>query len=95
MQLTANVLWTALNLCLAWKGVQTLMWAPNMIYDFLIWALLIAFGILNMVGMLGDRRLGDGWVGKDTKERHARCYIMMVRLLVVEMVAVNLGLLAA
>lgn len=63
-----------------------------MIYDFLIWATLIAFGVLNMVQMLWDRRLCDGW--NDT-EMYKKCDIVMFRLLVVEMVAVNLGLLAA
>ncbi len=63
-----------------------------MLYDFLIWALLIAFGVLNMVEMLWDRRLCDGW---REEEMYKKCDIAMFRLLVVELVAVNLGLLAA
>jgi hypothetical protein len=64
----------------------------NIIYDFLLWATLIAFGVLNMVEMLWDRRLCDGY-GDDYMYR--RCDIEMFRLLVVEMVVVNLGLLVA
>lgn len=55
-------------------------------------AMLIAFGVLNMVFMLWDRRLCDGW---EDNEVYKKCDIAMFRLLVVEMVAVNLGLLVA
>lgn len=63
-----------------------------MIYDFFLWALLIAFGVLNMVVMLWDRRLCDGW---SDEKMYALCDIAMFKLLVVELVAVNLGLLVA
>jgi hypothetical protein len=57
-----------------------------------MWALLIAFGVLNMVFMLWDRRLCDG---HRDKEMYKKCDIAMLKLLVVEMVAVNMGLLVA
>jgi hypothetical protein len=63
-----------------------------MVYDSLLWALLIAFGVLNMIGALWDRRLCDGWKDEDT---YAKCDVAMFQLLVVELVAVNLGLLVA
>ncbi|RDW66513.1 hypothetical protein BP6252_10148 [Coleophoma cylindrospora] len=90
--LTINVFWTGLNFSLALKAKQNHLWFLNMIYDFLMWATLIAFGVLNMVEMLWDRRLCDGW---DDSEMYNKCDIAMFRLLVVELVAVNLGLLAA
>ena len=71
----------------------------NMPYDVLLWAALIGFGVLNMVQMLWDRRLCDGLPrGKDglpDEELYRKCDEAMFRLLVVEMVAVNLGLLVA
>jgi hypothetical protein len=88
-----NVLWTAFNFHLARKGKQGSIWQLNMLYDFFIWALLIAFGVLNMVQMLWDRRLCDGNGGNE--ELYARCDAAMFLLLVVELVAVNLGLLVA
>ncbi|RDW71708.1 hypothetical protein BP5796_07742 [Coleophoma crateriformis] len=91
-KLTINIFWTGLNFSLALKAKQNHLWFLNMIYDFLMWATLIAFGVLNMVEMLWDRRLCDGW---DDSEMYNKCDIAMFRLLVVEMVAVNLGLLAA
>lgn len=63
-------------------------------YDFLIWATLIAFGVLNMVTALWDRRLCDGW-GREDKEMREQCDDAQYNLLVVELVAVNLGLLIA
>jgi hypothetical protein len=70
-----------------------------MMYDFLLWATLIAFGVLNMIEMLWDRRLCDGLPrqGDPSRDRelYERCDEAMFRLLVVEMVAVNLGLLIA
>lgn len=88
-----NILWTALNLRLAFKGLQNELWPLNMAYDVLLWATLIAFGVLNMIEALWDRRLCDGhW--KD-EEMYKKCDIAMFQLLVVELVSVNLGLLAA
>ncbi len=93
LQLLVNILYSGLNFRLALKGRQEILWLLNMLYDLLIWAALIGFGVLNMVEILWDRRLCDGWWGE--KETYAKCDIAMFRLLVVEMVAVNLGLLAA
>jgi hypothetical protein len=90
--LTINILWSGFNFFLACKGWQEYPWLLNMIYDFLMWALLIAFGVLNMVEMLSDRRMCDGW---DDTEMYKKCDEAMFRLLVVELVAVNLGLLVA
>lgn len=71
----------------------------NTIYDFLLWATLIAFGVLNMVVMLWDRRLCDGLPRQGDsnldKELYDKCDRAMFKLLVIEMVAVNLGLLVA
>jgi hypothetical protein len=70
-----------------------------MMYDFLLWATLLAFGVLNMIEMLWDRRLCDGLPreGDPSRDRklYERCDEAMFRLLVVEMVALNLGLLIA
>jgi hypothetical protein len=65
-----------------------------MIHDFLMWALLIAFGVLNMVEILWDRRICNGWDDHDM-EMYKKCDKANFRLLVVEMVAVNLGPLVA
>jgi hypothetical protein len=88
-----NVLWTAINLRLAFKGMQNELWPLNMVYDFGMWALLIAFGVMNMIFALWDRRLCDG--GSQDEETYKKCDVEMFRLLVAELVAVNLGLLAA
>jgi len=85
------MLWSFLNLRLALKGSQDTLWLLNMAYDFLIWALLIAFGVLNMVEALWDRRLCNGL----PDELDEKCDKAAFRLLVVELVAVNLGLLVA
>lgn len=95
-----NVLWTAFNFHLARKGKQGSIYPLNMLYDFFLWGLLIAFGVLNMVQMLWDRRLCDGQghtlLGAgDEEDKYARCDAAMFLLLVVELVAVNLGLLVA
>ena len=70
-----------------------------MIYDFFLWATLIAFGVLNMIFMLWDRRLCDSLPRQDDghrdKELYRKCDNAMFKLLVVELVAVNLGLLVA
>lgn len=70
-----------------------------MIYDFFLWATLIAFGVLNMITMLWDRRLCDSLPRQDDghpdEELYRKCDDAMFKLLVVEMVAVNLGLLVA
>ena len=100
--LSVNILWSGLNFFLASKGLQmasAVLFLLNPIYDFFLWALLIAFGVLNMVEMLWDRRLCDdlprGEDGHPDKELYQKCDGAMLRLLVVEMVAVNLGLLVA
>jgi hypothetical protein len=68
-------------------------------YDFLLWATLIAFGVVNMVVALWDRRLCDGFPrradGSEDRERERTCDAVSFMLLVVELVAVNLGLLIA
>jgi hypothetical protein len=87
-----NIIWSGLNLHLALKGKQNDIWPLNMLYDFGMWALLIVFGVENMVFMLWDRRLCDGWKDEET---YKKCDVQMFRLLVVELVAVNLGLLVA
>ena len=90
-----------MNFFLARKGRQNnaLLFLINPIYDFLLWATLIAFGVLNMIEMLWDRRLCDGLPsgenGRPDQELYRKCDEAMFRLLVVEMVAVNLGLLVA
>ena len=100
-QLFVNILWSGLNFHQALKGRQLSpsLWLLNPVYDFFLWALLIAFGVLNMVEMLWDRRLCDflpgGEDGQPDKELYRKCDKAMFRLLVVEMVAVNLGLLVA
>lgn len=67
-----------------------------MLYDFLIWATLIAFGVLNMVEMLVDQRMCYDLPGGDESgEQYRKCDDAMHLLLVVEMVTVNLGLLVA
>jgi len=93
--LSVNILWSGMNFYLAFKGRQStaVLFLLNPIYDFFLWALLIAFGVLNMVEMLWDRRLCDGLA--PDKELYRKCDEAMLRLLVVEMVAVNLGLLVA
>lgn len=88
-----NIIWSTYNLRLALKGRQNDIWPLNMVYDFGIWGCIIAFGVLNMVMALWDRRLCDGW--GDNKEVYKKCDIQMFRLLVVELVAINLGLLVA
>jgi len=91
--LGVNVIWTALNLRAAFKGTNNELWPINMVYDFGIWGMLIAFGVLNMVEALWDRNLCSGhW---QNEELYNKCDIEMFRLLVVELVAVNLGILAA
>jgi len=77
---------------MAWQGRHQILCILNIVYDFLLWATLIAFGVLNMVEMLWDRRLCDGW--RDD-EMFRKFDVEMFRLLVVEVVAVNLGLLVA
>ena len=52
---------------------------------------LISFGILNMTMAVWDRRLCDRW--GDNEEVYKKCDVQMFRLLVVELVAINLGLL--
>jgi len=89
-----NVLVTAANFHLALRGKQSYIWLLNMVYDFFIWALFIGFGVLNMVIALWDRRLCDGNSEEDRKN-YEKCDTMMFRLLVVELVAINLGILAA
>ena len=64
-----------------------------MLYDFLMWPSLIGFGALNIIEILWDRRLCDGWGGEG--EVYRKCDVASFRLLVVQMVAVNLGMLAA
>lgn len=64
-----------------------------MLYDFLAWPSLIGFGVLNMVEMLWDRRMCDGWGGDE--KMYAKCDKAMFALLVIELVAVNLGILVA
>ena len=61
-----------------------------MFYEFIMRALLITFSVLNMVEMLWDRKMYDGW---DDTEMYKKCDKAVFRLLVVELVAVNLGLL--
>jgi hypothetical protein len=61
-----------------------------MFYEFIMRALLITFSVLNMVEMLWDRKMYDGW---DDTEMYKKCDKALFRLLVVELVAVNLGLL--
>ncbi|KAH8590691.1 hypothetical protein B0O99DRAFT_299413 [Bisporella sp. PMI_857] len=94
--LSVNVLWVGVNLRMAWTGKQDLLWVLNTAYDFAIWAALIIFGVMNMVSMLWDRRLCDGLPpSKDRDEIYKKCDGEMLKLLVVETVAVNLGLLVA
>jgi hypothetical protein len=88
-----NIIWSSSNLRLVLKGRQNDVWPLNMVYDFGIWGCLIAFGILNMIMALWDRRLCDGW--GDTEEVYRKCDVQMFRLLVVELVAINLGILVA
>ena len=76
------------------RGKQNDISDLNTGYDFLIWVTLIAFGVLNMVTALWDRRLCDGWSNKDAN-MYDKCDIAQFRLLVVELVAVNLGLVVA
>jgi hypothetical protein len=61
-----------------------------MFYEFIMRALPITFSVLNMVEMLWDRKMYDGW---DDTEMYKKCDKAVFRLLVVELVAVNLGLL--
>ena len=88
-----NIIWSAYNLRLALKGRQNDIWPLNMVYDFGIWGCLIAFGVLNMIMALWDRRLCDR-LG-DNKDVYKKCDVQMFRLLVVELVAINIGLLVA
>jgi len=48
-----------------------------------------------MVFILWDRRLCDGLSGKGKEDLYEKCNIQMFKLLVVELVAVNLGILVA
>jgi hypothetical protein len=50
--LAANTAWTYLNIRLASKGRQNSIGPLNMVFDFFIWALLIAFGVSNTVEAL-------------------------------------------
>ncbi|KAH6684698.1 hypothetical protein B0J14DRAFT_17503 [Halenospora varia] len=90
--LMINTLYTLLNLHLARKRNREIIWPLNILYDLLVWASLIGFGVFNMLMMLLDRRLCDGW---NDEVMYKKCDIAMFKLLVVEMVAVNLGLLVA
>ncbi len=90
------MVWAGFNFRLALKGRQDSyehIWLLNMIYYFLLWAVLIAFGVANMIFLLWDRRLCDDW--GSNREMYEKCDAAMFRLLVVELVAVNLGLLVA
>ena len=76
------------------KGKQNDISHLNSGYDFLIWAMLIAFGVMNMVDALWDRRLCGGWRNAN-RETFEKCEAAQFQLLVLELVAVSLGLLVA
>jgi hypothetical protein len=90
--LAANIMWTSFNLHLASKGRQNRIWLLNMMYDVFIFVLLIAFGVVNIARVLWDRTLCDGI---QDQEVYKICGIAMFRLLIVELLAVNLGILIA
>jgi hypothetical protein len=90
--LATNILWTSFNLRLASKGRQNRIWLLNMMYDTFISVLLIAFGVVNMARVLWDRTLCDGI---QDQEVYKICGVAMFRLLIVELLAVNLGILIA
>ncbi|KAM3074552.1 hypothetical protein ACMFMG_007982 [Clarireedia jacksonii] len=88
--LSVNTLYTALNLYMARKGRLELLAVLNMPYDLCIFAALIGFGILELIQVLWDRRLCDGWEDSDM---YNKCDSVMFYLLVVEIAAISFGLL--
>ncbi|KAG8623750.1 hypothetical protein KVT40_008726 [Elsinoe batatas] len=88
-----NALWTLYNLVCAFRGLQHRLWVLNTIYDFLLWPSLIGFGVLNTIMALWDRRLCDGQRREGVT--YEECDAAMLKLLVVELVAVNVGMLIA
>ncbi|KAG9241685.1 hypothetical protein BJ878DRAFT_215388 [Calycina marina] len=93
--LLTNILYTGLNLTIAFRGTQARLCFLNMVYDFFFCALLITFGVLNMVEMLWDRRLCDGLVEEGRGDLYTDCDAQMFEMLLVELLATNFGLLVA
>ncbi|KAF4554154.1 Hypothetical protein D9617_5g070310 [Elsinoe fawcettii] len=91
--LSINATWSAFNLYRAFHNTQHRLWPLNTIYDFFLWPLLIAAGVINTIFALWDRRLCDG----ERREgvTYGECDAVMLQLLVVELVAVNIGCLIA
>jgi len=91
--IAANIMRTCLNLRLASKGRQNRIWLLNMVYDALISILLIVRGGgFNMVAVLWDRKMCGGI---QNEEVYKICGVAMFRLLMLELLAVNLGILVA
>jgi hypothetical protein len=91
LQLGVNALYTTLNLNMARKGRLDILVPLNMPYDLLMFASLIGFGILELIQVLWERRMCDGW---DDDAKYRECDSEMFRLLVVEISAISFALLA-
>ncbi|KAF2147629.1 hypothetical protein K461DRAFT_325325 [Myriangium duriaei CBS 260.36] len=90
--LVFNALWCGYNVRLAFRGRQHSLWGFNMLYDLFLWAFLLGTGVFNTIVVLLDRRLcdslGDG-------EEYDVCEAALFKLMVGELVAVNMGMLVA
>lgn len=90
------MIWTAFSLEIARRGRQSNIWFLNLVYDFTIWGLLLAFGILIVVMVAShmgdvDQQLCDG----KNRGVYALCDAMMFQLLAAQLVMSSLGFLIA
>jgi hypothetical protein len=89
-QLTINIFWSAFNFYLACKGWQDYPWLLNVFYDLVMGVSLVAFGVINMMRMLLDHVACDGF---GDREMERKCDAALLRILIVEMIAISLGFL--
>ncbi|PMD30392.1 hypothetical protein L207DRAFT_592518 [Hyaloscypha variabilis F] len=88
--LTINIFWSAFNFYLACKGWQDYPWLLNVFYDLVMGVSLVAFGVINMMRMLLDHVACDG---SGDREMERKCDTALLRILIVEMIAISLGFL--
>ena len=89
-QLTINIFWSAFNFYLACKGWQDYPSLLNIFYDLVMGVSLVVFGVINMTRMLLDHIACDG---SGNKEMERKCSAALLRILIVEMIAISLGFL--
>ena len=92
VQLTINIFGGAVNFYLACKGWHEYPWLLNIFYDLFVGILLVVFGVINMLRVLLDHVACDG---SGDKEMEGKCDAALLGILIVEMIAISLGLLVA